>query len=55
MNEETRRVIKEEKVTYYEEIVDDVRRIRKETTTFTFFPKGTTHHNPTITSSVEYL
>lgn len=55
MSDSERRVIKEEKVTYYEEVVNDVRRIRKETTTFTFFPDGTTHHNPTITTSVEYL
>jgi hypothetical protein len=50
-----RRIIKAEKTTYYEEIIDGERRIRKETETLTYFPDGTTHHNPTTCTTVEYL
>ena len=57
-----RRLVKAEKVQYFEELSmmgpnqGIVRRIRKETETLTYFPENaSTPHNPTITTSVEYL
>ena len=55
-----RRLLKAEKVQYFEELSmmdhEIVRRIRKETETLTYFPeKASMPHNPTITTSVEYL
>jgi len=55
-----RRLLKAEKVQYFEELSmmdhEIVRRIRKETETLTYFPNSaSTPHNPTITTSVEYL
>jgi len=56
-----RRLVKAEKVQYFEELSDRghegiVRRIRKETETLTYFPENASMpHNPTITTSVEYL
>ena len=50
-----RRIVKAEKIEYYEEIINGERRIRKETETLTYFPDGTTHHNPTTCTTVEYL
>lgn len=57
-----RRLVKAEKVQYFEELSmmgpnqGIVRRIRKETETLTYFPENaSTPHNPTITTTVEYL
>ena len=55
-----RRLLKAEKVQYFEELSmmdhEIVRRIRKETETLTYFPENaSTPHNPTITTTVEYL
>jgi len=57
-----RRLLKAVKVQYFEELSmmgpnqGIVRRIRKETETMTFFPENAQpRHNPTITTSVEYL
>jgi len=51
-----RRIVKAEKIEYYEEIIDGERRIRKETETLTYFPENASpRHNPTITTTVEYL
>ena len=55
-----RRLLKAEKVQYFEEwpMMDHeiVRRICKETETLTYFPENASMpHNPTITTSVEYL
>ena len=57
-----RRLLKAEKVQYFEELSmmgpkeGIVRRIRKETETLTYFPENaSTPHNPTITTTVEYL
>lgn len=55
MSDYKRRIIKAEKIEYYEEIVDGERRIRKETEIMTYFSDGSTHHNPTVSTHVEYL
>ena len=56
MSDYKRRIIKAEKIEYFEEIVDGERRIRKETETLTYFTKDTNmHHNPTTCTTVEYL
>ena len=55
MSDFKRRIVKAEKIEYFEEIRDGERRIRKETETLTYLPDGTTHHNPTTCTTVEYL
>jgi hypothetical protein len=52
----TSRTIKKVETEYIEEIDSEgVRRIRVVTVTTTWFDADSTHHNPTKTTSTEYL
>lgn len=57
MEEPTRELLKEVTQTYESEIDNDgERRIRVTTKTAVYFPKSnSTRHNPTTSTSVEYL
>ena len=49
-------LLKEVEEKIYEEIdPGGGRRIRKETTTKTYFPNADTRHNPSISTIVEYI